>query len=86
MNMYHLVNEYSLLDIILFIPAVVEKPPPPLNCMNIVVKIEKPEIILVEDQLNPDCNCLVLNVSINLILTNCLVLNVSINLILTVTV
>ena len=64
MNMYDLVNEYSLLDIILFIPAVVEKPPPPQNCMDIVVKIEKPEIILVEDQLNPDCNCLVLNVSI----------------------
>ena len=44
--------------------AVVEKPPPPQNCMNIVVKIEKPEIILVEDQLNPDCNCLVLNTEV----------------------
>ncbi|VDI65829.1 vacuolar protein sorting-associated protein 13A/C, partial [Mytilus galloprovincialis] len=39
-------------------------PPPPSNCMDIVVKIEKPEIILIEDQLNPNCNCLVLDMEV----------------------
>ncbi|XP_052084958.1 intermembrane lipid transfer protein VPS13A-like isoform X11 [Mytilus californianus] len=41
-----------------------ELPHPPSNCMDIVVKIEKPEIILIEDQLNPNCNCLVLDMEV----------------------
>ncbi|CAC5424184.1 VPS13A_C [Mytilus coruscus] len=39
----------------------IKKPSLSSYCMDIVVKIENPEIILIEDQLNPYCNCLVLN-------------------------
>jgi hypothetical protein len=45
-----------------------EEAPPPESEMSITLSIEKPEIILIEDQSNPSSNALILDVSIHMII------------------
>ncbi|KAK3093140.1 hypothetical protein FSP39_011676 [Pinctada imbricata] len=42
-----------------------ELAPPPQSDLNVMVTVEKPEIILIEDQMNPDCNALVLDTELS---------------------